>query len=387
MFPWSNNQSKYIAKEWLPKDKITNKSVDVALTHNPVSPSPPDGLNQEDIYLWFKDKHNEVIDKKNADFSLVYNATYKKHLTLATRVRLFDEFGFLSDKNRKEQDRQNSLHKIRLDEQLHKQERKQKEKAAREQRHQEWREDFELTQRMLSIMRKNGSIPATNNRAGRFDDLPVDRDSESVIIRVIQLAVKYSDTQQIDLNIDLKQFSNVTKIKGVDIGWLGAKRLSKYLLHGSCPHLNELNLAWNSIQSFGITMLLQNFESRCLHLKRVDVKGNNISANGVRALRQCIQKGGLELLEHLDLSMNPIRSDGAIIMTHIIFDGNLKRLIRLNLSKCLIGDSGIKALFSACNACKSPALMPNIDFVSVKSNTASQQLLENCQPWPKTLQL
>ena len=75
---------------------------------------------------------------------------------------------------RRRQDRQNSLHKIRLDEQLHKQERKQKEKAAREQRHQEWREDFELTQRMLSIMRKNGSIPATNNRAGRFDDLPVD---------------------------------------------------------------------------------------------------------------------------------------------------------------------------------------------------------------------
>jgi hypothetical protein len=98
-----------------------------------------------------------------------------------------------------------------------------------------------------------------------------------------------------------------------------------------------------------------------------------------RALRQWIQKGGLKLLDHLDLSMNPIRSDWAIIMTPIIIDDNLKRLMRLNLSKCYIVDFGIKALVLACtcNACKLLALMPSKHWFRFKSNSIQGYVIMN----------
>jgi len=172
-------------------------------------------------------------------------------------------------------------------------------------------------------------------------------------------------------------------MKGDKIGERGGRALGRDLMAGVCPRLKKIDLAWNVMKFNGTKMLIDAFAKGCgSKVTHLDLRANHIDARGISNLRAAIEKGALPSLTHLDLRQNSFGDEGAKIVAHMVLSGAFKKVEYLRVDSCQIRDGGMRALILAFSAKSMGELMPNVEFVSVKNNNPSVDLLRSTKILP-----
>ena len=175
----------------------------------------------------------------------------------------------------------------------------------------------------------------------------------------------------------------------------GARALSQALSRGVCPKLKELHLAWNAIGDGGFAYLLEAFSlNNTPKLHHLDLTGNNITSDGIYALKVAVANKKAEALadlKYLSLRRNPMKAEGAKILAHMILTGWLwSRLEVLDISSCNIGFTGLKALRSALSSeALATRLAPKLEMVIARDNCSSSEVpvVGREAFWPNILQV
>lgn len=133
---------------------------------------------------------------------------------------------------------------------------------------------------------------------------------------------------------------------GEEGGLLLGAWLATTNLHGYCRNLRELRL---SDQDLGLTAMLSIGAALAggavPTLTALDLDGNDLDAEAVEVL---VANDGTALrsLCRLDLSNNPLGSDGACVLANTIVAGHLPLLRVLKLSSCALEGPGAAQLFT-----------------------------------------
>jgi Ran GTPase-activating protein (RanGAP) involved in mRNA processing and transport len=94
---------------------------------------------------------------------------------------------------------------------------------------------------------------------------------------------------------------------------------------------------------------------QCPMLQKLNLKGNNITPEGVGKITQAIEQYNNQELNYLDLSINKIGDIGAIKVAELLCNNKCSKLLYVNLSLNKIGDVGTEKLALALG--KYPNLM------------------------------
>mmetsp|Transcript_20365 Transcript_20365/g.30379 ORF Transcript_20365/g.30379 Transcript_20365/m.30379 type:complete len:411 (-) Transcript_20365:278-1510(-) len=360
-------------------------------------------LPTDQLRLKFQELQNAAKQRRDSQFDRKFAEHTRRYDTDILRSRMYDEWGFENDARRAAQVKEDAekaeiirLQKVEECKLAHRRAKQDAEAA-------QWRETHEETQYILKMMRRAGVVDGVNNPPAKPVELPLDEFSaKRIVIRcvsksvVVEENIANSDSTAttvdggLKLNINLRNCCETTEIQGHQIGYCGARILSRNLLDGSCPKLTRLLLGWNNIQVLGLKELMNAVASKDIisSIKFLDLKANSINSKGLKYFQAAIHQGSLPFLEHLDLSKNPVRSDGARMISHAILGGRFVCLSTLNMDACQIDDAGIHALFLCCSAPKfTSCLMPKARALSAKRNLPSGRLLRICKPWPGVLKV
>ena len=174
-------------------------------------------------------------------------------------------------------------------------------------------------------------------------------------------------------DVDLKRYRNAQSLKGDRIGEKGGKELGKSLAEQVCPRLHTIDLSWCLIRTRGCTALAEAFQGGyATGVHTLILSGNDLSATPMRALLAAFKSGWNQLL-YLDLRKNCLYDDGACVIAHMILDGVLPKIKKLQLQSNSIGDTGGTAICKAFTAKK--CTTPDIQEVNLRFNRMSAKCL------------
>ena len=83
---------------------------------------------------------------------------------------------------------------------------------------------------------------------------------------------------------------------------------------------------------------------QCPKLQKLNLKGNNITAEGVTKITKVLEQYNNQELNYLDLSINKIGDFGAEKVAELLYHNKCSKLLHLNLSLNKIGDMGTEKL-------------------------------------------
>ena len=191
--------------------------------------------------------------------------------------------------------------------------------------------------------------------------------------------------------VDLLRFRGVEEIRGWKIGTHGGESLAADLANGACPRLSVLRLGWCCLGDRGARALVRSLcggggaSAAGRTLTELDLRGNAVTAVGLRVLGGALACGGLPALRVLDLGSNSLRDEGGKSVAHRLLagSGTWRRLARLDLSGNGMGDGGVEAVFKAITA-PGTRLAPDVEVISVRNNfmsPAARQRLSSPPPF------
>ena len=128
-------------------------------------------------------------------------------------------------------------------------------------------------------------------------------------------------TAEVKLNFIMMQLNKITSL---------------YLYKITSLVLSRCNIQIN------IEQLVKVLE-QCPMLQKLNLKGNNITTEGVAKIIKVIEQYNLEI-NYIDLSINKIGDIGAEKVAELLFNNKCSKLLYLNLSLNKIGDMGTEKL-------------------------------------------
>lgn len=178
--------------------------------------------------------------------------------------------------------------------------------------------------------------------------------------------------------VDLLRFRGVEEIRGWKLGAHGGESLGTDLANGACPRLSILRLGWCCLGDRGTRAIVRALcggggaSAAGRTLGELDLRGNAVTAVGLRVLGGALACGGLPALRVLDLGSNSLRDEGGKSVAHRLLAGagTWRRLARLDLSGNGMGDGGVEAVFKAVTA-PGARLAPDVEMISVRNNYMS----------------
>lgn len=192
--------------------------------------------------------------------------------------------------------------------------------------------------------------------------------------------------------VDLLRFRGLEEIRGWKIGTHGGESLATDLGNGACPRLSVLRLGWCCLGDRGTRAVVRSLcgggggaSAAGRILTELDLRGNAVTAVGLRVLGGALACGGLPALRVLDLGSNSLRDDGGKSVAHRLLAGagTWRCLVRLDLSRNGMGDGGVEAVFKAVTA-PGTRLAPDVEMISVRNNfmsPAARQRLSGPPPF------
>lgn len=401
-----NFQNRIVHKDFRDLENLCDDDGDETTTS--LAPSAKDNgidwdLPIDQLRFQFQNLQNATKQHREKQFDLNFAKHKRRYEAEILRCNLYDEWGFESDKRRSTEEKEGTVKAEEIRIQKANEENLAEKRARQNSEAAQWHGTHEETQYILQMMRRAGVVDGVNSPPAKPVELPLDESTaKRVLIRCVSKLIgleKYTTHEDskdtavgkgFKLNINLRNCHEVIEIQGHQIGAQGARLLSSNLLNGSCPNLMRLFLGWNNIQVLGLKELMKAVASKQMvsSITCLDLKANSISSKGLQCFQDAMDQGALPVLENLDLSKNPIQSDGARIIVHVILGGRFECLSVLKMDSCQINDAGIQALFACCSAPKfTSCLMPKAHFLSAKNNVPSCRLLRMCKPWPRVLKV
>lgn len=189
--------------------------------------------------------------------------------------------------------------------------------------------------------------------------------------------------------VDLLRFRGLEEMRGWKIGTHGGESLAADLANGACPRLSALRLGWCCLGDRGTRAIVRSLcggggaSAAGRTLTELDLRGNAVTAVGLRFLGGALACGGLPALRVLDLGSNSLRDEGGKSVAHRLLagSGTWRRLARLDLSGNGMGDGGVEAVFKAVTA-PGTTLAPDVEMINLRNNfmsPAARQRL-SCPP-------
>lgn len=178
--------------------------------------------------------------------------------------------------------------------------------------------------------------------------------------------------------VDLLRFRGVEEIRGWKLGAPGGESLAADFAGGACPRLSILRLGWCSLGDRGTRAIIRSLcggggaSAAGRTLQELGLRGNAVTAVGLRALAGALALGGLPALRALDLGSNSLRDEGGRAVAHRLLAGagTWRHLARLDLSGNGMGDGGVEAVFKAVSA-PGVQLAADVEMISVRNNFMS----------------
>ncbi|CBN79118.1 Hypothetical leucine rich repeat protein [Ectocarpus siliculosus] len=172
--------------------------------------------------------------------------------------------------------------------------------------------------------------------------------------------------------VDLLRFRGVEEMRGWKLGAPGGESLASDLASGACPRLSVLRLGWCLLGDRGACAIVRALcggggaSAAGRTLRTLDLRGNAVTAVGLRVLAGPLAFGGLPALRALDLGSNSLRDEGGKAVAHRLLAGagTWRRLTRLDLSGNGMGNGGVEAVFKAVTA-PGVTLAPDVEFISL----------------------
>lgn len=191
--------------------------------------------------------------------------------------------------------------------------------------------------------------------------------------------------------VDLLRFRGLEEIRGSKIGTHGGESLAADLANGACPRLSVLRLGWCCLGDRGARAIVRSLcsgggaSAAGRALTELDLRGNAVTAGGLKVLGGALACGGLPALRALDLGSNSLRDEGGKSVAHRLLagSGTWRCLARLDLSGNGMGDGGVEAVFKAVTA-PGTRLAPDVEMISVRNNfmsPAARQRLSGPPPF------
>lgn len=191
--------------------------------------------------------------------------------------------------------------------------------------------------------------------------------------------------------VDLLRFRGVEEIRGWKIGAPGGESLAADFTCGACPRLSILRLSWCSLGDRGTRAIVRSLcggggaSAAGRTLQELDLRGNAVTAVGLRMLGGALALGGLPALRALDLGCNSLRDEGGRVVAHRVLagEGTWPFLARLDLSRNGMGDGGVEAVYKAVCA-PGVRLAADVEMISVRNNSvssASRQRMSSVPPF------
>jgi len=81
-----------------------------------------------------------------------------------------------------------------------------------------------------------------------------------------------------------------------EVGYEAAMLLSQYISFGDTSKLRSLSLSWNSINTYGLNSLIPSLAQNCRAVEFLDLKGNTITSDGIKCIKQAFNMYGLNSL-------------------------------------------------------------------------------------------
>eukprot|EP00903_Cladosiphon_okamuranus_P006356 g6226.t1 len=191
--------------------------------------------------------------------------------------------------------------------------------------------------------------------------------------------------------VDLLRFRGLEEMRGWKIGTHGGESLAADLANGACPRLSVLRLGWCGLGDRGTRAIVRSLcggggaSAAGRTLTELDLRGNAVTAGGLRVLGGALARGGLPALRVLDLGSNSLRDEGGKSVAHRLLagSGTWRCLARLDLSGNGMGDGGVEAVFKAITA-PGTRLAPDVEMITVRNNfmsPAARQRLSGPPPF------
>mmetsp|Transcript_14135 Transcript_14135/g.17799 ORF Transcript_14135/g.17799 Transcript_14135/m.17799 type:complete len:488 (-) Transcript_14135:250-1713(-) len=331
------------------------------------------------------------------------------------RMAIFERWGFENDERRDKDEEAARRNELLLRQRNQEELDRKKERELRRGKAKEWRDTHELTEQIVTMMRRAGVTPGvgTPSLPTRNNSPPKDPNTDEVLL--VKRPIEPSSTIQTTCNdtrttsttslnhktntshyftINLHDIPATKTIKAHKIGHAGAAALALDLRHGACPNVRHISLGWNDVRLTGFQSLCRDAlaaDHVGKELASLDLRANHIPGKGIASLRDALSEraaGGVFLpqLARLDLRHNPLGCEGAKLMAHVILSGGMARLEILDVSDCLIRDGGMKALnflFHSEYDCRKgmPVMMPRVRCVNLRDNRPTPKFMRSCSPW------
>jgi len=406
MFPKvdSTLHSRYIEKDWEEVADIRKcrESEDIKRRSTLIN------LPHSELSKYYEEKYAIARSREEKCFQDIYARCSSRYKALKKRRDLVDNWERDNASKRAEcekEDRARALREQRdAERQTYIREREDENKRIA----QDYLNDFQLSQQALQVMLKSGTItvPPRENPAYKCCPELYNSSSSEVVIELVPVrsrddfrTVSCTDKELInsryelkDLSLDLRKCPNLTSIVGKKLGTKGAKLLSQYISFGDTNKLRSLSLSWNSINTYGLNSLIPSLAQNCHALEFLDLKGNSITSDGINCIEQAFKSKLFSSLQTLDLSLNPIGSEGVFAISKILFQELLPHSFKLlSVRGCKIDENGMRALLACCK-CLSSNKSKNVTckevLVIATKNMPAADLKRKCSYyWPTNLKV
>lgn len=192
--------------------------------------------------------------------------------------------------------------------------------------------------------------------------------------------------------VDLLRFRGVEQLRAWKIGVPGGGSLAADFSCGACPRLSILRLGWCSLGDRGTCAIIRSLcggggaSAAGRTLQELDLRGNAVTAVGLRILGGALAQGGLPALRALDLGCNSLRDEGGRAVAHRLLAGagTWRRLAKLDLSANSMGDGGVEAVYKAVSA-PGVRLAADVEMINVRNNSVSSTSRQRMSALPSFL--
>jgi len=250
-----------------------------------------------------------------------------------------------------------------------------------------------FTQSILSSLRRAGTLPGINPYPmDHHHDPPMETDTEVTLhprpggVVIINTSKSRDESNRVSyFTIDLKRFRSVEVIRcGGVLGPQGGVALAGDLNDKCGGRVHTMDLRGSRIGRLGLDALSQALVGENGRLITTMILRNcDITGESMVCLGQTLKKGGLPLLQHLDLQSNLLQDHGACHLASMFFSRSFHSLQRLLLQHCSIRDTGAVAIYRAFAS--DIANCPTIVEINLRYNRVSPHGYRRIHPCPPCL--